>query len=92
MLFNIKHGRNIVIYSISFPKPEDNRVDKSDSLARLLKDNPDIYQLFEAYEEIERTYQAALIAIGEVETIKLTVANSAELTLSFNDSQNTADN
>lgn len=67
-------------------------MDKSDLLVNLLKDNPDIHQLFEVYEEISRTYQAALIALGEVETTKLTVANSAELTMSFSDSQNTANN
>lgn len=65
-------------------------MDEPDLLVSLLKDNPDVHQLFEIYEEISRTYQAALIALGEVETTKLTVANSAELTLSFSDSQNTA--
>jgi len=67
-------------------------VDKPDLLVSLFKDNPDIHQLFEVYEEISRTYQAALIALGEVETTRLTVANSSELTLSFSDSQNTANN
>lgn len=67
-------------------------MDKPNSLISLLNDNPDIHHLFEVYEEIWRTYQAALIALGEVEKTNFTVANSAELTLSFSDSQNTANN
>lgn len=62
-------------------------MDTTDLLSTFRKENPEVAQIPESYEQAERIYRDALEAMGKSSTPKFNSKSSAEVVVSFKPSE-----